>query len=319
MRMDRAEKRRLDRNNTKNQKWFENLPLDKKIFIGSLIEKESSMNDNILTEIMDRCFKSAIDDNIYMNYNDLNKIVKESNEYILDYKIYLDKKGYEEGFDMIENAELREKVKNRIKKFISEKKDKAKGISIIKKEFDLPNAEISDLWIICRAEINNDQRAVKSLEKINNKNIKSKEIIEEDIMIGDDMPGKIVIEYKEPNVMTINDSEIGNSDSGLTVKTIPEKTQNKKSKLKVISEYKEIKGEYGKYIKDLDGVKIGDKCYSDVSIINAENDALTNVYLDKVKEINRQIAYLNNDLKKCNDLYEVGCKKFDELREVFEL
>lgn len=313
--MDRAEKRRLDRSNTKNQKWFENLPLDKKIFIGSLIEKETSINDNILTEIMDRCFKSAIDDNVEINNEELDKIIKESNEYILDYKIYLDKNGYEEGFNMIESAELNEKVKNKIRKYISEKKDKAKGISLIKKEFNLPNAEISDLWIICRAELNNDSKVVKTLEKINNKNTKSKEVIEENIMIRNEIEAKIIVEEDKSKVMVMNDKVIGDPSAGVNINTNPVK----KAKLKVISEYKEIEGEYGKYIKSSDGVKINDKQYHDVSEVNLENDALTNVYLDKIKEINRQIAYLNNDLKKCNELHEIGCKKFDELRDVFDL
>jgi hypothetical protein len=316
MRMDRAEKRRLDRNTIKNQKWFDSLPMDKKIFIGDLIQKETSTNDNILTEIMDRCFKSAIDDNIDVNNEELNKIIKESNEYILDYKIYLDKNGYEEGFNMIENLELREKVSARIKKLISEKKDKAKGISMIRKEFlpyNLPNAEISDLWIICKAELNKDIKVVKTLEKINNK--KSKEIIEENVMIGNDIKAKIIVEDDKPNVMVINDAVVGDSSTGVNINIVPER----KTKLKVLSEYKEIEGEYGKYIKSSDGVKINDKQYHDVAEVNLENNTLINVYLDKVKEINRQIAYLNNDLKKCNELHELGCKKFDELREVFDL
>lgn len=266
--MDRAEKRRLDRSNTKNQKWFENLPLDKKIFIGNLIEKETSINDNILTDIMDRCFKSAIDDNIEINNEELNKIIKESNDYIAEYKEYLDKEGYMEGFNMIENVELRDQVTTKIKEYMSKNIDKAKSLRLLKKEFNLPNAELSDLWLSCKNETVNKYDKAMGVE-----------------------PKEIVV-----------DSEI-----------------KKKSKLKVISTVKEVEGEYGTYFKSATGVSIDNKQYKDVAEVNAENDILTNEYLDIVKSINKQIKHLNAELRICNETHELKCKKYDELRDVFDL
>lgn len=158
--MSRNSLRAENQESLKLKQWYFGLPPSKKAFIGWMIEQGIIKNDNETAMILDICFLSAIDDNTELSLLDLKKIIAEANEYMKDYKEYLEKYK-EEGLNMIENQEIINKVTERIKVLRSEKVDKAKGLKILKKEFNLPFAELSDIWIQSKGRISNSHTPKK--------------------------------------------------------------------------------------------------------------------------------------------------------------
>ena len=173
--MERTEKRRLERErqkldkhnlneNSVNIQWYKQLPVSKKIFIGKFVEHESIKNDNMIASIMDKCILSSMDDNTDLNIVLMQKIIKEYNDYILDYKQFLDKYG-DGGFNMIEDKHIRENVKIKMMASIKNGTTKVKCMAALKKEFNMPAAELSDMWVKCKEEYMADiLDAVKNIE-----------------------------------------------------------------------------------------------------------------------------------------------------------
>lgn len=165
--MDRTEKRRLERERHKlnksnlkedeaNRQWYSQLPVNRKIFIGKFIERRTIENDNLVAVIMDKCMLGAMDDNTSIDIKLMKKVVDDCNGYILDYKEFLDK--YKDGgFDMIEDVKVREEVKSKMIAMISEGSTKVKSMAVLKKEYGLPAAELSDMWLQCKIERTEDK------------------------------------------------------------------------------------------------------------------------------------------------------------------
>jgi hypothetical protein len=175
--MERAEKRRLERERHKyekqnikediaNKQWYSSLPMNRKIFIGKFVERRTIENDNLVAAIMDKCILGSLDDNTSIDIRLMKKVLDDCNGYILDYKEYLDKNG-EGGFDMIENDKLRNEVIKRIDECIENGITKIKCMAALKKEFNLPGAELSEMWVECE----------KSMSKLIDEGLPSPEII----------------------------------------------------------------------------------------------------------------------------------------------
>jgi hypothetical protein len=147
------------------------LPFDKKLYVENFIESRAIENDNLIIAILDKCIAAAIDDFIDIDISEVKEIISHGDEYIADYKYFLDKEG-EEGFNMVENEELRKKVESKVKQYLAGKMDKAKGLNLLKKEFNLPNAELSDIWAACKPVASKKTRNISS----ENAEIKPKEI-----------------------------------------------------------------------------------------------------------------------------------------------
>ena len=187
--MDRAELRRKEREDKKekeqwmakdrvNMAWYKGLPVSRKMFIGRFVEQEAIKNDNIVAMIMDKCILAAMNDNTDLSIILMKKIIKDYNDYILEYKEYLDKYG-NGGMDMIENVKIREEVKGKMKKMIGEGVEKVKGMAILKKEYNLPAAELSELWIDCKVELDQNRKGKKIGVAIDPEKVNSLEIVNE--------------------------------------------------------------------------------------------------------------------------------------------
>lgn len=309
--MDRAEKRRLDREHKKNQQWFDSLPLDKKIFVGNFIESQTIQNDNLVAAIMDKCIMGSMDDNLDVDDSVIKKIIKESNDYILDYKLYLDKEGYEEGFNMIENLELREKVKAKIRQYMNGKMDKAKGLRLLRNEFNLPNAELSDLWMECKP---GGKKMVKSMDK------KKEEFLEEVALTNENILNKEIVVNGSKDVK--EEVEVILADGIHVVNGVYKVSVNnstRKSKLKIVNTFTEVDGEYGSYVKSPRGVAIGDRLYENVSSVDDEEWDVRKKYEAEMSSIEKQISELNDKLEKIREEGKKKLEGFTELREVFNL
>lgn len=171
--MNRAEKRRLTRCKNyemdskiyeNNKMWFENLPIDKKVFIEDYIERILNIGNELFIDIYDKCIASSIDDNLAIDVTYIRKIIEESNTYIFDYKNYIEKEG-NGGINMIENEELKNNIKNKIIEYRDNKIEKAKGLKMLRNEFNIPFAELSDLWIECKSK----KKGCKNMNNVNDK------------------------------------------------------------------------------------------------------------------------------------------------------
>jgi hypothetical protein len=305
IRMDRVERRRLERDlqkeDKRNKLWYDKLPVERKMYIERCIEARTIQNDNLVASIMDKCFVGAMDDNLDVDVEEVKQIINESNEYIADYKLYLDKEGYERGFDMIENVELREQVKAKIRGYMSGGMDKARGLRLLKSEFKLPNAELSDLWMECKPG-----GAVKNMKKSKSKQEK---FLEEVAIENEKILNKDISENIDKGINQVVDENVEEA----VVDCV------KRSKLKVMRTTVEVAGEFGIYLKGPDGVSKGDKHYNDLGVVEDEENAVRGEYEASMGSIEAEIAALN---AKLNEIREEGMKKLEsytELREVFSI
>ena len=316
--MERAEKRKLERERQKlnkhnlkedavNLQWYRQLPVSRKIFLGKLYEAKIIENDNVVAMIMDKCILAAMDDNTDLSIILMKKIIKEYNDYILEYKEYLDKYG-NGGMDMIENVKIREEVKGKMKVMITDGLEKVKGMAKLKKEYNLPAAELSELWIDCKAELNQEKK-LKNVEK----NIETEKALDKYI--------NEKLEFKDQS-----DTKIGtvtasyDTDKGFKIEVEP-------VGLQVVDEVKVVKGKFGYYHKSKDGIRFSndeklindDVAYKNKDEVKNKRNELINEYLDRVKVLNKQLEEINRQLEYANKANETMNHHFDEIEQVFDL
>lgn len=299
--INRNQKRTLDRKNKKNistiekqtqkenkailegKQWYKNLPLSRKMFIGWFIEQKTIQNDNIVAATMDKCFMSALDDNTDLDILTMKKIIAECNTYLEDYKNYLEKEG-NEGFNMIENEELRNKVKTKTKEIMAENKDKAKGLKKLRSEFNLPQAELSDMWAECKTEGVSNPHTPKKVKEV-------------------------AADKEEKKIEVVN-TKVKNVDSA---------KMEQKPALKIVNTIQEIQGTYNTYIKSSTGVRIGDKYYNDKSIVEEERQAIERRMEAKREDLRKQIEKLSKELGDITVNQRLEFAKYEELEAVFDM
>ena len=345
--MERSEKRRLERERRKdnnwdkqdqlNKQWFSQLPVGKKIFIGKFIEHKTIQNDNLVASIMDKCMIGSMDDNTSIDPTLIKKVIKDSNDYILDYKEYLDKEGYEEGFNMIENSTIKEEIKGIITHDIFAGLTKIKCMAKLKKVYNLPAAELSDLWVKCKEELSKVDESEENIEDayyddlVNNGleveanhdklvfhttkprqsiNIMflAKEHLLEYISKGESKEaciGMVKNEFKFP----VNEIEVLWNECMKKSENVQKGPCKSEFKLNV--RMIEIEGEFGVYHKGVQGVEIDGKCYANINVAAGDMERSC---------LNRQedIATLLERVKTLNDESELELAKFEELKRIFD-
>ena len=309
--MDRAELRRKEREDKKekeqwmakdrvNMAWYKGLPVSRKMFIGRFVEQEAIKNDNIVAMIMDKCILAAMDDNTDLSIILMKKIIKEYNDYILEYKEYLDKNG-NGGMDMIENIKVREEVKGKMKKMIGEGVEKVKGMAILKKEYNLPAAELSELWIDCKVELDQD----KKLKKVE-KNIETEKALDKYI--------NEKLELKNPSdakIGTVVSSYYTNEGFKIEVEPVG---------LQVIDEVKVVKGKFGYYHKSKDGIRFsnGEKLINDNVTYKSKED-LASKSNENIEDMNSNINKLKDELSKAENKLQAYMDRVNEINQVFDI
>lgn len=287
--MNRADKRRMDR----TEIWFNSLSEDKKQIIYGIINEKVDSNNIIMATISDICTVSALDDVLDIDISKIKDIITKTKEYMVDYGEYLEKEK-NGGIIMIEDQELREKVKTKIKVYMKGKMDKSKGLKLLKSEFNLPYGELSDLWIEVKSH-NYGRTTDRVLEKEDKS--KTEATANKDIIVPD------------PEVTSLIAAGITNMNNEPV----------KKNNLKVISITTEVEGEYGHYTKNVDGVKIGDNLYRDKEMIRKERIVSSSMYNTKMDNVRDRIKALNIELKEIQDKGIKELDRFDEIELVFDL
>jgi hypothetical protein len=143
--MDRKEKQEI-KYIQDNENWYKSLPINRREFIRKLLITKIVNNDEITAAIIDTCLLAAIDDVADLSVVKCKEIMSKSNEYMAEYKEFLES-NKKEGFEMVNEKALNDKVKSRIKELRMVGTDKAKALRQLRKEFNLPNAELSNIWI----------------------------------------------------------------------------------------------------------------------------------------------------------------------------
>lgn len=266
------------------------MPEGKKKFIGYFIEQKVIENDNFVAAIMDKCVMSAIDDNTNLEIIDQKKIIAESNAYIAEYKEYLEK-NREEGFNMIEDTKVREDVNAAIRKCMASKMDKAKSLNKLRKDFKLPAAELSNLWIEVKKE--------------------------DGIMYCPDPPEEI----KEENKPITEEKEVRQAIHLKEEKAIEKATGSKKEGSKnifeVVKKIIELRTQNGTYEKTLDGVKFENKIYKNQKEVDEEKGAIKNKLIPRKSEIENQIERLNKELSTINKTLAMTDIRAEEIKAAF--
>lgn len=280
--MNRVEKRRTDR----TEKWFDSLTEDKKKIIYNIVNDKIRSNSSMMITISDICMVGALDDVLELNLMQIQEVMSKNNFYMDDYVKYLEKEKTG-GIKMIENEVIRNEVITRIKDFMTKKVEKAKALNKLKNEFNLPYAELSDLWLECKSS-----KYVKPYDQT------SKTI--------DAMACGLI---REPIVKNKHLSKVPASE------VIIEPIKN--SSLKVINTITEIQGEFGTYIKSNDGVKVGEMLYRNTEEVNNTKNIISSKYKTIMDEIQERIKDLQLALESNKELEIKENDRFAEIESVF--
>ena len=325
--MDRAEKRRLERERQKlnginmkedqnNKLWYSQLPVNRKIFIGKFVERRTIENDNLVAAIMDKCMISSMDDNTSIDIRLMKKVIDDCNGYILNYKEFLDKYG-DGGFDMIENDKIRDKVIEKMKKEIEGGITKVKCMAWLKKEYKLPAAELSDMWVQCKIEL--DQNKYDGMIMGNTLD-KAREHMLEYVSKGESKlscVGMIKNEFKFSlkEIEDLYDQCIKQAESVVTgpIDSI-------RDGLKVIDQVKVIEGKYGCYYISREGLRFS----NDIKLVNEDiayktKEEVLKIKTNEMEIYNARINKINDELRILNEERELFMNKFNELEAVFDM
>lgn len=296
--MNRAEKRHMDR----LEIWFNSLSEDKKQKIYDIINERIDSNNNIMSTISDICTVSALDDVLNISISDIKNVISKSKSYMVDYGEYLEREK-NGGIKMIENEELRKKVKVKISQYMNGKMDKAKGLKLLKREFNLPMAELSDLWLECKS-------GNEGYSKSKNMPDTKMDYIEPD----EDNVVISINNIKEDKDLTRQDITIINTplyDNRIILKP--------NSNLRIVSVTTQVEGLYGAYTRNIEGVRTGDKLYTDKDMVKNEKVAIITEYKSRKDDIRDKIKALNIELKDVEILEIKEIEMFAELESVFDL
>jgi hypothetical protein len=304
------------------QKWLKSWTPEQKRLFETVVENEIIKNDDITSIILDKCFMSAIDDNIEIDKTDLKKTVAEANEYMKEYKEFLDEYK-EEGFNMCEDQEIIKKITERIKELRKEKVDKAKGLKILKKEFNLPNAELSDLWIQSKGNLSNSHTPKKFIEEPEKQKFLNEVVAENEGILNKEIPVNAVGEVKKVTVAEIGDIP----QKEIPVKEVVEKlgvvevefVNPNKSKLKVVNTITEIEGQFDRYLKSIEGVKTSQSLFKDIKELETYKESTKTENEKQKTELKEQIEELQDKLRKVNEdsIRENGF--IEEVEEIFKM
>ena len=183
-----------------------------------------------------------------------------------------------------------------MKVMITDGVEKVKGMAELKKLYNIPAAELSETWIDCKVELDQEKKH-KKVEK----NIETEKAL--------DKYGNGKLELKTPS-----DAKIG------TVVLSYDTNEGSTSRLQVIDEVKVIKGTFGYYHKSKDGIRFseGDELLNkDIAYKNKQRAIEDRNKV--VKGIDMEIQTLENKLIILRKQKYDSESKFNELEQVFDL
>ena len=178
-----------------NEEWYQNLPLDKHMFIEQRNKKRLDAVQSETELILDSCYISAMIEEMEMNLDDCIRIAQKANVNMRITEQILKTEG-ENYYMKVNNEELRKEIRTEAKAMLKEN-PKASTINILKalkENYDLPN---KDLHII----IAEAKQELKPKEEAEKKDIESK-------ITYDDETGEITLSVKQEPQLKIKSIEV---------------------------------------------------------------------------------------------------------------
>lgn len=283
-----------------NEKWYNKLPLDKQLYIANMVKRKLDKIHADTTEILDSCFIGAMIEEKEMSLDDCIQIAKKANINMHDTMKILDSEG-ERYYMRVNNNELRTEIRLEAKAMlVSNPKASTLDISReLQKNYELP---VKDLHIIV-AEARKELKAEQKEQFCNEVGQENEKALNKEVAA--DEENKIAISVKE-------------AIETLEVEQAVFKNHNK-PKLKVKNVIQEVEGEFGVYIKSIEGVKTGDKVYKDITDVKHEIEVLESGTKATEDNINKEIEKLIKQKEELHNYKKQEFEKYAELEEVFSL
>jgi len=312
------------------EEWFENLPLDKHMFIAQHVKKKLDKIQKDTKDILDSCYIGAMIELFDINLNDCIKIAEKANEN-MDITLKILSKEGEKYYMKVNNEELRKEIKTEIKALIKENKkiNNLEIIRVLRETYDFPNKDFQILIKESRQEL--EKVALNELEKDirNDSELSDREIEIKLSQIPKYATGEVKatlaneadheFEYLSPNVGI---DLVGEGKESITVTITP-------ATLKVTETIKKIEGQYGNYIKSSEGVEAlgtGQAIFKDITIVQEEAKTVQSKYSAsreeqkaKIEELQERIKTLTSFLESLDLAEKKELEKYAEIEAVFSL
>ena len=318
--INRNELREQEREETKMQKWFNSFTPSQARFHKELVRKIVQDSQEKTEMIIDSCYIGAILQHTEMELSECIKIAKSANENMEETSQYLNKE--REYYTMIEDVKLRDKIRAAAKKLQREGIKIAPGIKELRKTYDFPQKDIHIIWAEGREEIKEEliKKIGKNNERILNKSEETEEQADKELK---EAIKKHLPKEEIPYVVTekeIEETQKLNFEQSIAITDERgfELEDNKvPTNLKIIEQT--IKGEYGTYIKSLEGVKVGERVYNDIKDV-ADSKRITEInFKAKEDRIKKEIEELNKEIYNLNIDKKQELEKYAEIEQVFNI
>lgn len=272
--MSRQLDRQQERQRKKLESWIKSLPKDKLQVINTMINNTVDKKVWSLNQAMETSIAAALFDLHDFSIKEVEEILKVANSYIEDSQEFLMKYGEDW---IVELKKIEPKIKKRIKELLDKKVVKSKGIATLKKEFkDIPAKDLGNLWIEVKEEYGIKVDTTSLINKTKVDKLKTDlKAIEED--------------KKVSKVNTPKDEPKNTTECVAVVKN--DTKAESKPTLKIVSKEIKIEGEFGKYLINDEGVKIGEEKFSSLIDVEAYEKAEIEKFARQMCELKEVFKY----------------------------
>jgi hypothetical protein len=291
--MNRNEERSYQQLLNKNKEWFKKLPDSKKRYIGYFIEQKVIKNDNITAAILDDCFKAAMIEVKDLSLSDCNEVIKIANEHMAEVKSVLEKDLKGEYLEMIKDEKLKEEIKKAMIELIKNEIVMSKGVSKLKKIYTSETVkDLTILWAEAKEELKAEKEATTKQQVIQSH-------VEGELVATLAIEGEHGFEMA-PRKITLDKTGIKLND-GFKINKI------------------ELEKNGRIYIKDSEGVKLGDKLYKDITDVKHAQEVLESSIKATEDNINKKIMELTKELEETRSKKKQELEKYAEIEQILAM
>lgn len=272
------------------EEWFESLPFDKQMFVAQHVKKKIDKIHEDTTEIIDSCYIGAMIEEFDMDLDDCIKIAERANINMKITEQILNKEG-ECYYMRVNNEESRKEIRDVAKAMLKEnpKQSTSNMSEQLMKDYTLPKKDLNILVAEARKEI------------------KKEKDIQEEVKVEVFKDGeKVDLEYDWG-------TKVVNGEG----KLVPFEKPKEESKLKIKSI--ELEGKFGTYFKGMEGVKIGNTLYKDITDLKHAKEVLESNSKAREMQILEELDNLNKELWSLQAKREEELEKYAEIEAAFAM
>lgn len=318
--MSRQTRREEERKANKLRSWVKGWDLEQKNFFDAMVNSEIKVKvskevdkvQEVTEKILDSCYIAAMLDNLDIEIIDTIKIAKEANSYMDSTRKYLEEEG-ENYFMKINNEELRLEIRTVAKEMLKEGQVMSRGVSELKKTYNLPVKDLSIIWAEAKEEFK------KEPIKCNIATEKEKEEFLKSLPKGESKKSK---KTELPYVVTEKEIEVARSEATLTIEEAA-KLEMVKAEFKAPTELKiksiEIEGKYGTYLKTEKGITTEQIFVKDIKDLEEYKKAVEGEYNKGKDKLDKRLKELQEEKNKLDERANKNFAIIEEIEQVFNL